>query len=214
MSIELFSAFFVAALALAFSPGPGMLYVLSRAIAGGTTAGVASTLGTAVGGFIHVIIAAAGLSAVLIAFPATFIIIKYVGAAFLAYLGLRMFISAKKKTGKDAQIDVKIGGVKTTNAFRQGIVAEILNPKVALFFLTFIPQFINRDSDYVLPQFVALGVIVVGLNMVPDFIISFFAPQIARVWKSSYRFRVGQKLISGAILLLLAGYLAISGGHM
>ena len=190
-----------------------MLYVLSLAIAGGTAAGVASTLGTALGGFIHVIVAAAGLSAILIAFPATFIVITYAGAAFLAYLGLRMFIDAAKMEDDESQIDSQSAKIKTEDAFRQGIVAEILNPKVALFFLTFIPQFINQNSNLFFPQFIALGTIVVGLNTVPDFIISFFAPHIARVWNSSHKFRLGQKLISGIILLLLAAYLSISGAH-
>lgn len=190
-----------------------MLYVLSRAIAGGTAAGVASTLGTALGGLIHVIVAAAGLSAILITFPATFIVITYAGAAFLAYLGVRMLISTMDRNEDGNHVDGQSGAVQTADAFRQGIVAEILNPKVALFFLTFIPQFINRNSNYVFPEFVVLGTIVVGLNTVPDFIICFFAPHIARIWHSSHRFRIGQRLISGTILLLLAAYLAVSGAR-
>lgn len=138
-----------------------MLYVLSRTIEGGTAAGVASTLGTALGGLIHVVAAAMGLSALLAVFPLSFVLIKYVGAVFLAYLGVRMLISANR-TGRGVDgTDEKPRVVKVRAAFRQGIITEILNPKVALFFLTFIPQFISRSSENVIPQFLLLGTLVV-----------------------------------------------------
>lgn len=213
MSVELFAVFFIAALALAFSPGPGMLYVLSRAIEGGTAAGVASTLGTALGGLIHVVAAAMGLSALLAVFPLSFVLIKYVGAVFLAYLGVRMLISANR-TGRGVDgTDEKPRVVKVRAAFRQGIITEILNPKVALFFLTFIPQFISRNSENVIPQFLLLGTLVVFLNTIPDFIISFYAARIANRWNSGRRYRVGQRLVSGLILVLLACFLAMPTYH-
>ena len=128
---------------LAIAPGPGMLYVLARTLAGGRREGVLSCLGTFLGGLMHVIAAATGLSIVLATSATAFAVVKYAGAAYLIYLGTRMILSARE----NQQGEVAIAAPRVPrNPFWQGIATEVLNPKTAIFFLAFIPQFVNRSS--------------------------------------------------------------------
>src|SRR5215471_13477809 len=123
--------FLIASLLLAATPGPGMLYVLSRTLAGGKREGVLSSLGTFLGGMVHVIAAAAGLSVVLATSALAFSVVKFAGAGYLIYLGLKLLLQAKR--------DVSAGDITITarkgSPFLQGVVTEVLNPKTALFFL-------------------------------------------------------------------------------
>jgi threonine/homoserine/homoserine lactone efflux protein len=132
-----FSLFLGAAILLAIAPGPGMLYVLARTLAGGRREGVLSSLGTFLGGLVHVLAAATGLSIVLATSATAFAAVKYAGAAYLIYLGVRMIISARKD--QDAEIRIPSGRAPK-NPFWQGIATEVLNPKTAIFFLAFIPH--------------------------------------------------------------------------
>src|SRR5437588_5810679 len=126
-----FALFLTASLVLAAVPGPGMLYVLSRTLAGGRREGILSSLGTFFGGMVHVIAAAAGVSVVLATSAIAFSVVKFAGAAYLIYLGVRMVLTAER----DLQSD-KISLEATKGSpFLQGIVTEVLNPKTALFFL-------------------------------------------------------------------------------
>src|SRR5580704_8431867 len=130
-----FLLFFVAALLLAVTPGPGIFYVLARSLAGGRREGILSSFGTFVGGLFHVLAAALGISAILAASAVAFHTVKFAGAAYLVWLGVRMI--------RTRNADVAINPSKPSQgAFRQGILTEVLNPKTALFFLSFIPQFI------------------------------------------------------------------------
>src|SRR5215475_3123113 len=126
--------FFAAAFILAVTPGPGIFYVLARSLAGGKREGILSSLGTFVGGFFHVLAAALGVSAVLAASAVAFHTVKYAGAAYLVYLGVRMIRT------RNAEMEVTTAA-PSQRALRQGILTEALNPKTALFFLSFIPQF-------------------------------------------------------------------------
>lgn len=223
LNFETWVVFISASLALAFAPGPGMLYVLSRTLSGGTSVGVASTLGAASGGLIHVFAAAIGVSAVLASSATAFMVVKYLGAAFLVYLGLKMIYSASKQLGEvipvssdestneSAQEKAERNKSEIKPAFYQGIVSEVLNPKTAVFFLAFIPQFITPEAGGVFSQFLVLGVVVVLLNTIPDFLIAFFSKPIEKLWKSNQKFRIGQQLVSGVCLLGLGAYLAASG---
>lgn len=135
-----YSTFLLAALVLAVLPGPGLLYVLARSLGGGRRDGVHSSFGTLVGGMVHVFASAVGLSALILASSLAFSVVKYAGAAYLIYLGVRTLLSRE-------QLHLDVEGVRGQNhAFRQGIVTELLNPKTALFFLAFIPQFVNPDA--------------------------------------------------------------------
>jgi threonine/homoserine/homoserine lactone efflux protein len=199
-----FWIFLGAATLLAISPGPGMLYVLARTFAGGRREGVLSCMGTFLGGLIHVIAAATGLSLVLATSAMAFLVVKYVGAAYLVYLGVRMIIGARAEA--DAIDFAKPRG----NAFLQGIATEVLNPKTALFFLAFIPQFVNHGAGNVFLQFVLLGVISVGLNTSADIVVTLLAVPIAARLRGSATMRRRQRTITGLTLIGLGAYVAVA----
>jgi threonine/homoserine/homoserine lactone efflux protein len=198
--------FLTAALLLAIAPGPGMLYVLARSLAGGRREGILSSLGTFVGGMVHVLAAAAGVSLILARSTVAFAAVKYAGAAYLCFLGVRMILDARRDPDS---VPVEAAG-STRNPFWQGIATEVLNPKTALFFLSFIPQFVNRDLGHVFWQFVILGSISVGLNTSADLLVTFFAGPLGERIRSSARFRRSQRTATGAIMIGLGTYLALS----
>jgi threonine/homoserine/homoserine lactone efflux protein len=204
--------FITSALALAFAPGPGILYVLSRTISGGRSAGISSTIGSASGGMVHVFAAALGVSTLLASSAIAFSIVKYLGAAFLVYLGVTMVISAIRTNKLETipQEPQQKTNVTFSSLFYQGAISEILNPKTAIFFLAFIPQFVQIETGNIFSQFLLLGTIVVILNTLPDFLICFFSKPIEQLWKTSLRFRKTQETISGACLIGLGIYVATS----
>jgi len=197
-----FSLFFAAAVLLAITPGPGIFYVLARSLAGGRREGVLSSLGTFVGGFVHVVAAALGISAVLAASALAFSIVKFAGAAYLIYLGIRMIGS------RNAEPQIESDGARG-NAFPQGIVTEVLNPKTALFFLSFIPQFIAPAQGHVFGQFLLLGGVSVALNTTADLLVAFYAGPLGRRLKESVRFRRRQRTASGLAMICLGAWVAI-----
>jgi threonine/homoserine/homoserine lactone efflux protein len=198
--------FLTAALLLAVAPGPGMLYVLARSLAGGRREGVLSALGTFIGGMVHVLAAAAGVSVVLARSAAAFATVKYAGAAYLCFLGVRMILAARRD--KDELPTAALPPAR--NPFWQGIATEVLNPKTALFFLSFIPQFVNREAGYVFAQFLALGAVSVTLNTSADLVVTTFAGPLGNRIRSSARFRRAQRTATGGIMIGLGTYLAVS----
>jgi threonine/homoserine/homoserine lactone efflux protein len=202
-----FSLFLGAATLLAIAPGPGMLYVLARTLAGGRREGVLSCLGTFLGGFTHVLAAATGLSIVLATSATAFALVKYAGAAYLIYLGVRMIISARKD--QDTEFQVLVGQVPR-NPFWQGIATEVLNPKTAIFFLAFIPQFVSRASGGAFWQFLLLGTISVALNTSCDLIVTFAAAPIGARLRSSQVLRRRQRTATGLTLIGLGAFVAVS----
>lgn len=199
-----FLTFFIAALILAVTPGPGMAYVVARTVAGGRTEGLASCLGTGIGGLLHVAAAALGLSLLVAESAYAFQIVKYLGAAYLVYLGLRMLWrhgpprSAKPLAAQGAR-----------RAFVEGIVVEALNVKTALFFLAFLPQFASPDAALA-PQLVQLGALCVALNTLVD-----VAAVVAadRLLKSDAAHAARARLLtrlSGVTMLGLGAYLALA----
>ena len=155
-------AFFIAAALLALTPGPGIAYVVARTVAGGRQEGLASCLGTGLGGMLHVLAAALGLSVLLAQSALAFSLMKYFGAAYLIYLGVRLLM--QKPPAGDAS-PVSAQGVR--RAFAEGILVEALNVKTALFFLAFLPQF-TTPAEPLLMQLVLLGSICVALNTLVD----------------------------------------------
>jgi threonine/homoserine/homoserine lactone efflux protein len=206
-----FVLFLTAAVLLAIAPGPGMLYVLARSLAGGKREGVLSALGTFMGGMVHVFAAAAGISIILAKSATAFATVKYVGAAYLCFLGVRMILDARKDTanGMDADMAAE-AGKSGRNPLWQGIATEVLNPKTALFFLSFIPQFVNRGSGHVFLQFVVLGTISVVLNTTADLVVIAMAGPLGHRIRSSATFRRRQRTTTGAIMIGLGTYLAAS----
>ena len=197
-----FVLFLSAAIVLAVVPGPGILYVLARSLAGGRREGIQSSLGTFVGGLVHVVAAAAGISGILAASAVAFHTVKYAGAAYLIWLGIRMILS------RDAKMTVEKLR-PSSHAFRQGILTEGLNPKTALFFLSFIPQFINADRGHVFLQFIVLGCVSVALNTSADLIVVLLAVPLERKLRSSGKFRRRQRIASGLAMIGLGTYVAL-----
>src|SRR5258708_14501928 len=150
-----FLIFLSAAILLAIAPGPGMLYVLARALGGGRREGLLSALGTFFGGMGEVFGAAAGVSIILAKSAMAFAAVKYLGAGYLCFLGIRMILDARKDD-QDAAVSLT-DQPRGRNPFWQGVMTEVLNPKTALFFLSFIPQFFDRSNGHVFLQFVLLG---------------------------------------------------------
>jgi len=201
-----FLLFLTAALLLAIAPGPGMLYVLARSLAGGRREGVLSSLGTFVGGTVHVLAAAAGVSVVLARSAVAFATVKYAGAVYLCFLGIRMIMDSRRDSNSLPANTV----VRARNPFWQGIATEVLNPKTALFFLSFIPQFVNRESGHVFSQFLLLGTISVTLNTSADLVVTMLAGPLGNRIRSSSKFRRTQRTATGAIMIGLGTYLAAS----
>ncbi len=198
-----FLVFFAAALVLAVTPGPGIFYVLARSLAGGRREGIHSSVGTFVGGLFHVFAAALGISAILAASAVAFHTVKYAGAAYLVWLGIRLIRSR----------NVEMTAAPSTpsqNAFRQGIFTEVLNPKTALFFLSFIPQFIAPDRGHIFLQFIALGTLSVSLNTAADLVVVLLAIPIERKLKQSATFRRRQRVASGLGMIGLGAYVALA----
>jgi threonine/homoserine/homoserine lactone efflux protein len=207
-----FLLFLTAAVLLAIAPGPGMLYVLARSLAGGKREGVLSAFGTFLGGMVHVFAAALGVSIVLARSAVAFATVKYVGAAYLCFLGVRMILEARKEKANAEEISPEVSReVKhARNPLWQGVATEVLNPKTALFFLSFIPQFVDRSGGHVFLQFVALGTISVVMNTTADLMVIALAGPLGERIRSSATFRRRQRTVTGAIMIGLGTYLATS----
>ncbi len=166
--------FLLTALVLAMTPGPGMAYVVARTVAGGRSEGLASCLGTGIGGMFHVAAAALGLSLLIAQSAVAFSLVKYLGAAYMVYLGIRLLLR------KDQQFTVeRVASQGARRALLEGIAVEALNVKTALFFLAFLPQFVS-PAEPLVPQLVLLGSICVALNTLVDVVAVFVADQLLR----------------------------------
>jgi len=204
--------FLSAAALLAAAPGPGMLYVLARSLAGGKREGVLSAFGTFLGGMVHVLAAALGVSVVLARSAMAFSTVKYAGAAYLCFLGVRMILEARRE-GPGSTIPATAlieSATARSHPLWQGVATEVLNPKTALFFLSFIPQFVSRQSGHVFLQFIALGTMSVALNTSADLIVIALAGPLGNRIRSSATFRRRQRTVTGAIMIGLGTYLAAS----
>lgn len=196
-----------AAFVLAITPGPGIFYVLTRSLKGGRAEGYFSALGTALGGLFHVLAAALGLSAILATSALAFSLVKYAGAAYLIYLGITTLL----RHDESLEVDVEITS-NNKRAFYQGILTEMLNPKTALFFLAFIPQFINPDG-VIVTQFIILGTISVCMNTSADIVVATLAGPIGHQLKTRPMLRKGQRIFTGTSLIALGAYVAFAGGE-
>jgi threonine/homoserine/homoserine lactone efflux protein len=202
-----FLVFLGAALILAITPGPGIFYVLARSLRGGRREGVLSTAGTFLGGLVHVAAAAFGLSAILAASAVAFETVRYAGAAYLIYLGYRM-IRSRRQEAVDLDLERPSRGT-----FVQGVMTEVLNPKTALFFLSFIPQFVSVQQGHVAAQFLILGAISVTLNTCADLLVACFAGPLGARMKRSAKLRSRQRTASGAAMIGLGVYVAAARGR-
>ena len=196
--------FLGAATLLAITPGAGITYVVARTVSGGRAEGLASCLGTALGGLIHVLAAALGLSMLIAKSATAFSFVKYVGAAYLIYLGIRTLRSAR------AHIEsVTVRPVGARRALMEGVLVEAMNVKTAMFFLAFIPQFVRVDAPAT-TQFLILGSICVVLNPVADVIAVLGAHRILASGESKERRGRVMNQVSGLTMIGLGAYVALS----
>jgi threonine/homoserine/homoserine lactone efflux protein len=200
-----FFLFLGAATLLAIAPGPGMLYVLARSLHGGRREGVLSAGGTFLGGLVHVVAAGTGLSILLATSATAFAVVKYAGAAYLIYLGIRMIANSRR----DSEIQLSPEPSRR-NPFWQGIATEVLNPKTAIFFLAFIPQFVNRSQGTTFWQFLLLGTISVTLNTCADIVVVLLAAPIGARLRSSPALRRRHRAGTGLMLIGLGTYVAVA----
>lgn len=199
-----FLAFLFAAVVLAVTPGPGIAYVVARTVSGGRAEGLASCFGTGLGGMVHVLAAALGLSLLVAQSALAFDIVKYLGAAYLIYLGIRLLL---RQAPAFAVQPVASQGAR--RALFEGVVVEALNVKTALFFLAFLPQFVAPGGP-VVPQLVLLGSVCVALNTLVDVVAVFAAD---RLLESDGARRARARLLtraSGLTMLGLGATLALA----
>ena len=203
-----FLLFLTGALVLLVIPGPAVLYILSRTLVQGRLAGVVSAAGIAVGTLGHVAAAILGLSAVVVSSARAFYAVKYLGAAYLVFLGARMLLRRDSPA-----IEVREGGRSLRRIFVQGILVNLLNPKTALFFLAFRPQFVDPSRGHVSVQILALGTSFAVFGLCSDSSWALLAGTLAQRLPSNLRWRRVQNNISGSALIALGLATAFSGAR-
>ena len=199
--------FVAAALALLLVPGPAVLYVVARSIHQGRHAGLASVLGIHVGTLVHIAAATVGLSALVVSSAVAFTAVKIAGAVYLVGLGLWTLFFRR------AEPEVALGGERNLRrAFAQGIVVNVLNPKTALFFLAFLPQFVDPDAAYPAVQIAVLGLLFALLGLVTDSLWAIAAGTAGGVLRRSSRFVRTQRYVTGTVYVGLGVATAFAGG--
>lgn len=207
VDISYWLVFFSAALALNLSPGPDLIYILSRTIAQGRKIGFASSFGIWTGAVIHVLAAALGLSAVLATSALAFAVVKYIGAAYLIYLGIQALRSAGGRFEVSASPHSPSSALQ---AFRQGILVNMLNPKVAIFFMAFLPQFVRPEIGATTAQLIELGVLVILVAMAVETVFVLAAARTTEFFRGHRRVSVWLDGLLGSVLIGLGIRLAFT----
>jgi threonine/homoserine/homoserine lactone efflux protein len=199
--------FVVAVVALLLVPGPAVLYVVARSVHEGRRAGLGSVLGIYVGTLVHITAATAGLSALVLFSAAAFTAVKPAGAAYLVGLGLWTLVARRPEA------EVALGGEqRLSRAFAPGIVVNVLNPKTALVFLAFLPQFVDAEAAHSAVQIAFLGLLFAALGLVTDSLWALVAGAAGGVLRRSRRFVRAQRSVAGSVYLGLGVATALSGG--
>jgi threonine/homoserine/homoserine lactone efflux protein len=197
-AIDNLMVFVLATVAILIMPGPAVFYIVSRSVEQGSRAGLASTLGINVGTLFHIAAAALGASAILLSSATAFTVFKYAGAVALIWLGVRKL---REKDVSPAKAPAARGGLRS--AFLEGVVVNALNPKTAVFFYAFLPQFVNAQQGNVAGQVVFLGLLFVALGIVNDGIYAVAAGSLGKKLKGSQRLLRAQRRVTGGTLLVL-----------
>lgn len=204
-----YGLFVLASLALTLVPGPAVLYIVARSVEGGRAAGLVSVLGIGAGGLVHILFAAVGMSAILASSATAFSVVKWLGVAYLFYLGIGRFLARDEE---DAEVAVE--PEPFSRVFSQGVIVNVLNPKTALFFLAFLPQFVDPSNGSTVVQISLLGVTFVTLALITDGIYALLSGTAAdwlRRRGESPRFRRAGRYLSGSIYLTLGAATAATG---
>ena len=199
-----------AALLLAVTPGPGIFYVAARTLAGGREEGVASSLGTGLGGMVHVLAGSLGVSAILLASAEFFTALKLIGAAYLVWIGVRTIQAARRDATAATGAASPAPAIGARRAFREGVLVEAMNPKTAAFFLAFVPQFVDPAKGQVALQFVLLGSVSVALNTLADIAVAFVAGRLRQGAASRPALIRRLREVSGAAMVALGLGLALA----
>ena len=205
---ELLVSFFVASAIFAYVPGPAMLYATAQTIGGGKRAGWMAALGIHIGGYVHVIAAAFGLAILFMTVPTVYLVLKFVGAAYLIWLGISLFLTGLPKSASDEFTPQK----SPLKAFVESAMVEIFNPKTALFFLAFLPQFTDVSASLpIWAQLVVLGTIVNIMFSSADVVCVLLSSQVVKVLNRSKMANKWAQRIGGGMLVGLGVNLAT--GH-
>jgi len=199
-----FGLFLAAGILLNLTPGPDTIYILGRSITQGREAGIASALGISLGSIFHTCAAALGLSAILATSALAFGTIKLIGGAYLIFLGIKMILDRRKQLSLPSNFRRRT----TLAAFRQGILTNILNPKVALFFLAFLPQFIDPASNMKIAAFITLGLTFVTTGTIWCLILAWFASVFSERLRANETISQWLNRTSGALFVFLGLRLA------
>ena len=206
-----FALFVAAALALLLVPGPAVIYVVARSVEGGRLRGLVSVLGVELGTLLHVVFAAAGLSAIVVSSAAAFSVVKWLGAAYLVWLGLRQILG---RDGGDEEPALSGGGENRLRIFSQSVLVQVLNPKVALFFLAFLPQFVDPSRSAAWTQVVVLGTTLATLGLFTDGLYALLggtAGEWIRKQRAGAGLRRARRYVTGGVYIALGAVAAISG---
>ena len=200
------SLFITAALILVFTPGPNTLYIIARSVQQGRMAGIVSSLGVQVGGLFHIAAATLGVSALLMSSALAFSVVKYVGAAYLVYLGVKTLLT-REKVAEAETVEVK----SLSRAFYQGVLVSLLNPKAALFFFAFLPQFVDAKRGSAATQIMFLGAIVVVLGALSDSIYALLSGSVGNLLRGNLRLLRAQRYFAGSVYIGLGAMTALTG---
>jgi threonine/homoserine/homoserine lactone efflux protein len=202
------AVFAVAAVTLLVIPGPAVLYIVSRSVGQGRAAGLASVCGIHVGSLLHVAAAALGLSALLVSSALAYDTVRYLGAAYLVWLGVQRLLARDQDAGHAGAARQRLGRV-----FAQGVVVNVLNPKTALFFFAFLPQFVDAAGGSVPLQVAVLGATFVGIGLVTDSAYALLASTGAGLLRGRRRVARASRLVSGGVLVGLGVTTALAGSR-
>lgn len=199
--------FAIASVALLLIPGPAVVYILNRSVSDGREAGLSAVAGLELGNLVHVLAAAAGLSAVLATSATAFNVVKWLGAGYLVFVGVRTLLSSPTSIRTDTT------SISRRRAFLQGVVVNILNPKVALFFLSYLPQFIDPDNGAAWSQALVLGAIFVGIGCITDSTYALTASGLRSVLLTGRTLPFVQRYVAGTVFIAL-GVLASTSSRV
>ena len=194
LNIDKLPLFIFASIVLLLTPGPAVLYIIARSIDQGRVAGLVSVVSIEVGNFFHAVAAAVGLSALLFSSATAFSVVKYLGAAYLVYLGVRKLFSHSTSL-QEAQVEPQ----SLRQVFSQGVTVAIFNPKTALFFLAFLPQFVDRSKGQVGLQLLILGCLFVAMAIISDGMYALLASSAGQWLKSRRRVWLAERYVVGLI---------------
>jgi len=206
-----FALFVAAALALLLVPGPAVIYVVARSVEGGRLRGLVSVLGVELGTLLHVVFAAAGLSAIVVSSAAALSVVKWLGAAYLVWLGLRQVLG---RDGGDEEPALSGGEKNRLRIFSQSVLVQEVNPKVALFFLAFLPQFVDPSRGAAWTQVVVLGATLATLGLFTDGLYALLggtAGEWIRKQRAGAGLRRAGRYVTGGVYIALGAVAAVSG---